>query len=320
MRQRHLFIIDPLEQLNFRLDSSLRIAAEFAALGDEVWATTPADMAWYSRQNGPECAAFPVRYEGYRAGSFRSVCKGQVATLALADFSGIHMRKEPPFDMNYIATTWLLDQAVDTVRIYNAPDVLRRFNEKAGILNYPEDTAPALISSDPARIIGFIRSGCAGDAIVKPLNMYGGEGIFRYQSADPRSESLLKQAVKDGARIIQPFDSSVFQGEVRVFTLGGKALCWCLKKPLEGSFLANTGTGARLYEFEPDRELEARVNRVASDLYHQGVALCGMDLIGGRISEINITSPRLLHPDPDQSRFYGKIAQWLHDDCCPKVR
>lgn len=318
MKQRHLFILDPIKNLNFQMDTSLKLARELALFDHEIFGTTIADLFWNRGQESPGCRAFQLFFTGVGGEDSPTfdVQANPPSSWLLRSFSSVHMRKEPPLDINYFAVTWLLDQVSRQVKIYNAPDILRKFNEKAGILQYPAETAPALISSDYPGILDFLEKECAGDGIIKPLDQFGGRGIFRCRLDDEASVRQLEQALADGRmRIIQPFDQAVLSGEVRVFTLAGDALCWCLKTPKEGSFLANTGAGSTLTAFEPDQELKKRVERIAKDLYRQGVVLCGMDLIGGRVSEINITSPRLLHPDPDQRDYYSRIARWIRDDC-----
>ena len=311
--QKHLIIMDPLEKLNRKLDSSLRMAAELTRLGDEVYYTVPEDMSWDSRQSHPATVATRLLFEDFRA---ETAFAGQSSRAGLETFTAIHMRKEPPFDMSYIGITWLMDAVSDRCKLFNAPAVLRAFNEKLGILQFKDAIAPALLSCQFTEALSFIDQVCRGDAIVKPLDLYGGKGIFRFQTKEnPDSETMLKSALSDGVRLIQPFDPRVYEGEVRVFTLGGEPISWCLKKPADRSFLANTGAGASLHEFQPDPAMEAKVRNIATALWEQGVAITGMDIIGEHISEINITSPRLLQADTDTKNYYQVIATWFHDQC-----
>lgn len=311
--QKHLIIMDPLAKLNRKLDSSLRMAAELTQLGDEVCFTTPETMSWDSRGPYPTASVTSLLFEGFRA---ETAFAGKEERQSLETFSAIHMRKEPPFDMNYIGITWLMDAVENQCKLFNAPSVLRAFNEKLGILQYPDAIAPAIVTSQESAARRFIEEACGGDAIIKPLDLYGGKGIFRYfLKENPDSDTQLVSALSEGLRLIQPFDHRVYQGEVRVFTLGGEPLSWCLKKPADASFLANTGAGASLHEFVPDAALEARVRGIAMDLWRKGVAITGMDIIGQHISEINITSPRLLQPESDTNNYYRVIASWFHDQC-----
>ena len=320
MKQRHLFIIDPLEELNLKLDSSLRMARALAARGHRIFFATLQDLSWRSGRTG----AWARCEEATFAGDAVKPELEQKIPHSLQDFEAIHMRKDPPFDLAYIEATWLLDSVAGRVHIYNHPATLRTFNEKVSILLFPDDIRPALVSSDSHEIIEFIEKDCHGDAIVKPLALFGGRGVERVQadgSAEARAKAITALSVmaKDGheKRIIQPFDIRVFDGEVRAFCVGGEPLTWCLKKPARGEFLANTRTGATLESYKPAPDELARVKNVASRLALEGAPVIGLDLIGGWVSEINLTSPRLLLPQTsaEEERFaYESFARWIERD------
>lgn len=313
MKQQHLFLLDPLEKLNLNLDSSLRIAAELLVSGHQVWGALISDLSWSSASSRPFCRAFSLNFLRNQIRMPESV--SETSLIALSEFSAIHMRKEPPVDLRYVSATWLLDRVSDSVHVYNSPEMLRSFNEKVGILNYPDEIAPALLTSDYQQCLSFIVAECSGDAIIKPLDLFGGQGVFRMVHGDKVAEERLRQELASEARLIQPFDRAVFHGEIRAFTLGGRAISWCLKKPATGSFLANTAAGATLHSFTPSSELKNKIERVATDLYSKGVSIAGFDIIGQNISEINITSPRLLCPSDDLYNYYEEIADWITNDC-----
>ncbi len=320
MKQRHLFIIDPLEELNLKLDSSLRMAKALAARGHRIFFTTLLDLSWRSGRAGAWARCVEAEFAG-----------GDVAPRlerktphSLLDFEAIHMRKDPPFDLTYIEATWLLDSAAGRVHIYNQPSALRTWNEKVSILRFPDDIRPALVSSDSLEIIEFIEKECDGDGIVKPLALFGGRGVERVRpgrDALSRKDAIgaINIMTRDGRekRIIQPFDSRIFDGEVRAFCIGGEPITWCLKKPAKGEFLANTRTGATLEPYKPGLDELARVKNVAARLALEGAPVIGLDLIGGWISEINLTSPRLLLPEghfAEEKAAYKLFAQWIEKD------
>lgn len=316
---RHLFVMDPLESLNRPLDSSLRIAYELTLLKHQVYTCEPRQLAWPSMPaggiGGPTAHARLLTF----AGDATEVTADAPKTLRLREFQAIHMRKDPPYDMDYIAATWLLEPAIDKAKIYNAPSALRRFNEKLAILRFPDDIRPALVSSDPAEILAFIETVCEGDGILKPLTLFGGRGVLRIKSdAASRDAALATLSSETAAgtrmRLAQPFDKAVFHGEVRAFTAFGEPLAWCLKRPAEGEFLATTRMGAVLTSYQPSADEEARVRRVAQSMLRDGVTFIGFDLIGGFLSEINITSPRLLLGKGDQRNPYRTIASMIQKD------
>jgi len=114
--------------------------------------------------------------------------------------------------------------------------------------------------------------------------------------------------------LIQPFNPAIYAGEVRVFTGFGQPLAWCLKRPAAGEFLANTRAGATLEAYQPTATEVARVSQVAAALHQHGVFLAGFDLIGGYVSEINLTSPRLLQAADDKVDYYAILAAQMESD------
>lgn len=317
MAQKHLFILDPMARLNLALDSSLQMALELHKRGHRVYQTESQQISW---SKGEPCSAAMTREMSFPGQSVASVEFATASRQLLHAFDGIHMRKEPPFNMDYIATTWLLDSAVDSTWIFNHPGALRSVNEKLSIFLFPESANPALVSSNGADLMTFYQEIANRDAIVKPLDMFGGRGIFRLnrpQGDDDQALSDLMAATENGVapRLIQKFDPSIYQGEVRVFTLGGQAISWCLKVPAPGNFLANTSQGAVLKQYTPSENLRQMVEAVAGQMCKMGIYLAGFDIIGDRLSEINITSPRLLRGQGDSNDYYGQIADWFVSKC-----
>jgi len=316
MVYEHLFVMDPLASLNRPLDSSLRMLFELAAKGHGIRVCEPKQLAW----SGGDKAAVARCQRLMFAGSPQTFSTGSSETVSLLSFDAVHMRKDPPYDMDYIATTWLLESASSRgVRVYNDPAALRRFNEKLAILLFPEACQAALATSDSEALLAFVENQANGDAILKPLTLFGGRGVERLQlKSDGRAQVLakLRSATGDGAsiRLIQPFNPAIYDGEVRVFTGFGRPLAWCLKRPAPGEFLANTRAGATLEAYEPTTVESTRVTSVASALHTQGVFLTGFDLIGGFVSEINLTSPRLLQAANDRTNYYAVLAGQMEAD------
>ena len=317
MTQKHLFIMDPVKKLNFKLDSSLQMAHELVKLGHSCYFTLNTDLFWGSKNSYPFAHAAIMNFPEGKIAHFKLE---PTHAVSLNDMNAIHMRKEPPFDMAYVATTWILDAVAKHVKIFNHPQGLREFNEKLGILQYPKYIDKFLISAKAEELLEFIMHECNGDGIVKPIDLYGGKGIFRVNMENtPHSSALaqLQEACLDGRdwRIVQPFNRNIFKGEVRAFTIGGKVINWCLKKPKEGSFFANTGSGATILDYSPSKELARTVEHVAQNLLESGIVITAFDIIGDKMSEINITSPRLLKAESDQTNYYQLIAEWYEKEC-----
>jgi glutathione synthase len=320
MSSAHLFVMDPLASLNLPLDSSLRMMTALARHGHTVYLAEPRDIAWGSGRSGAHARCQQLTFKDFDA---KTATAAPAKTMALAEFRAVHMRKDPPYDLDYITTTWLLDAAGPRTKIYNSPSALRALNEKLAILRLVRDgdADAALVSASPSELLEFIKNDCGGDAVVKPLHLFGGRGVEHVKVTDDRSALTQLTALTEGGkslRLAQRFNPAVFAGEVRVFTAFGEPIAWCLKKPKAGEFLANTRAGATLHAYTPTKDEDARVRRVATTLGREGVALIGFDLIGGQISEVNITSPRMLvgpdAPAGAERAAYDRIAALMLAD------
>jgi len=314
--QAHLFIIDPLVRLNLKLDSTLRLAFHLCQRGHRVY-TTQGDRLSWSNKDGVVCSSTPLTFPHHDP---ERPALGLSDQLSLTAFQAVHMRKDPPFDLEYLYITQMLDLVATKVRVYNEPRALREVNEKLSILRFPEFSRMALVSSAAQDLLAFIRRECESDGIIKPLDLYGGRGVRRLdftKTSDTDALVILRDETVNGTkfRLVQAFDSHIFQGEVRAFAAFGKPVAWCLKQPKKGEYLANTAAGAELHPYNPSKSEIDTVQNLASRLLRQGVFFVGFDLIDGYVSEMNITSPRLLAPAGQDNDFYGLIADEITADC-----
>ena len=309
-QQKHLFIIDPLEKLDKNLDTSMKLMHALAQKSCAIFFTTMDQVYWESSKPVASCLATGIEFDGANLHTTKS------NPMSLKDFYIIHMRKDPPFDMNYIACTWLLESASQTTHVINSTWGLRKYNEKVATLYFPEYSLPTIVSSNPEYLMGFLKDTCNGDAVLKPLDLYGGRGVERVNLSSAKEAELMakfkEQTANYNWRMMQPFQSQIKEGEVRVFTSFAEPIAWCLKVPKEGEFLANTRAGAKLLPHTPTVAELTMVKLVSKKLMDDGIYWVGFDLIGGKISEINITSPRLLCPDPkDYGPCFDKMAQQI---------
>lgn len=318
VQQKHLFIIDPLASLNPTLDTSLGLARALIAAGCEVWTCQLSELFWSSAH---DCVHAYAQQLGWVGESNQLQHLGNSRELSCVEFHSVQMRKDPPFDIPYIAATWLLDSLRGKTRVMNAPAALRSINEKIGIFQFPHHAQPSLVSADPHQLLGFIKSHCQGDGISKPLDSFGGRGVMRIDVntlGEQEALRLLSEHTenKRSLRMVQAFSKEIFKGEVRAFTVGGTPLAWCLKKPASGSYLANTRAGAELLSYKPSAKLVKVITTISRDLWHEhGLAFVGYDIIDEKITEINITSPRLLQGKDDATNYYQQMAQWLMSTC-----
>ena len=309
-----LVIADSASNMDVVRDTSLQFLDAASTVSDQVFWATPECFAWSGggelSVSRPQAKCFP--YQKSVSGLPRTDVEHEFK--ALHSFSLIYMRKEPPVDTRFLAITWMLDRALelsDKLQVINSPSSLRAMNEKALIFNFPHKMQEALVSASAEDVLQFASSFGAGKegVVVKPLDGYGGRGVVQVKQDELSAESMTKLiAASGGGVIVQPFASEVFEGEVRVFCLHGKIISWCLKLPKDGEFLAGTGAGAVIQDYSPTKEEEESVQYVTQALGKRGVEMLGIDMIGGKLSEINITSPRSLFVGEKREEIVGSIS------------
>lgn len=213
--------------------------------------------------------------------------------IALSNIDVIFMRKDPPFNMNYIYATYLLEQAENTgVLVINKPQSLRDANEKLFALNFPHCMPKTLVSSDVEQLCQFIEH--MGVAIVKPLDGMGGTDIYKLYKNDDNITDIVAKLTNNGQRLImaQEFLSAIKDGDKRILLINGKPVDYALARiPAEGSFKGNLAAGAT-GRGQPLSERDYYLcEQIAPMLIEKELLFVGLDVIGDYITEINVTSP-----------------------------
>jgi glutathione synthase len=224
---------------------------------------------------------------------------------ALRDFRAVLMRKDPPFDMEYVASTWLLGEAErQGARVFNSPRALRDHNEKFAIAEFPEFTVPSLVARDMPTLQGFIEE--HKNVVLKRLDGMGGAGIFRVRHDDPNRNVIVETISSFGTRSVmaQRYIPEITQGDKRVLLIDGSIVPHCLARiPKAGESRGNLAAGAR-GEAQPvtarHREIAAAIG---PKLAARGLLLVGLDVIGDWMTEINVTSPTCFREIQDQTGF-----------------
>ena len=283
-----LFVVDPLDELKAYKDSSVAMMREAARRGHAVYAATPDELAAgngavTARAHRLELAADDHAWYVDRGADER----------ALESFTAVLMRKDPPFDVEFLNATLLLSRAAaHGARIVNDAQALRDHNEKLAILEFPQFIVPTLVTREPERIRGFWAD--HDDIIVKPLDGMGGTGVFRLQPGDPNAGSILETVTARGERtaMAQKFIPAISDGDKRVLVIDGVPVPYCLARvPKPGETrgnLAAGGIGRAQPLTERDREIATVVGR---QLLPRGLRLLGLDVIGDHLTEVNVTSP-----------------------------
>ena len=221
-----LFILDPLPELKAYKDSSVAMMRALARRGHAPYACAPADLWWDA--GGTQARAVPLTlrdddHDWYAAGA--------AVERPLTAFAASVMRKDPPFDMEYVYATYLLELAEGAgARVFNRPRAVRDHNEKMAIAKFAEFIAPTLVARDPARIGAFIDA--HGDAIVKPLDGMGGASVFRVRADDPNRNVIVETVGQHGARtvMVQRFIPAISEGDKRVLVIGGAPVPFALAR------------------------------------------------------------------------------------------
>jgi len=283
-----LLVVDPLDELKEPKDSSIAMMRELSRRGYQVWACEIGDLSW---RDGV-VRAVATRLEIAQQGA-HWFARLEQAPRALESFDGVLMRKDPPFDMEYLVATYLLEAAVRRgARVFNNPRALRDHNEKLAIVEFAHYAAPTLVSRDPEAIREFHRE--QRDIIVKPLDGMGGRGVFRLAPEDVNLGVILETATAGGGRTImaQRFIPEIAAGDKRILLVAGRPVPYALARtPRPGESrgnLAAGGIGRAQPLSERDRTIAAALGPALAD---RGLLLVGLDVIGDYLTEINVTSP-----------------------------
>jgi len=282
------FVVDPLDQLKPYKDSSIAMMREAARRGHEIHAFEAREMS--VREGAVRARMRRLAVSNDDQAWFEA---GEEREAPLAELDLVMMRKDPPFDQEYYYATLLLDRAeAEGVRVVNRPGALRDWNEKLGILRFPQFTPATLVTADMGLLQDFVEA--HRDVVVKKLDGMGGAMIFRIGVADPNRNVILETVTDMGTRTImaQRYVPEIRDGDKRVLVIGGAPFPHCLARiPKPGETRGNLAAGGR-GEARPitarDREIGEAVGRVVAA---EGIAFAGLDVIGDWLTEINVTSP-----------------------------
>jgi glutathione synthase len=285
---RLAFIVDPLPGLKAYKDSSIAIMRAAAARGHSIHAILRPDLSWREGQVLARAQALRVSDD-----DTNWYIPGETTTEALTDFDAVLMRQDPPFDFEYITATWLLERAVAAgAKVWNHPGAVRDHSEKIAITEFAQFTAPTLVARAADDLNAFIDA--MGDAILKPLDGMGGAGIFRVRADDPNRNAIIETLTGLGERTImaQRYLPQIAEGDKRVLIIGGQVVPYSLARiPKAGETRGNLAAGGRGVAMpltEREREI---AETLAPVLWARGLLIVGLDVIGGHLTEVNVTSP-----------------------------
>ena len=281
-------VMDPVQAINTKKDSSFAMLLAAQARGWQIFYMQQADLFLRDGQVLASMAALSVQddpYDWYQLGD------PQIAPLHSLD--AILMRKDPPFDMEYIYSTYLLEQAQSQgVLIVNDPQSLRDANEKLFTAWFPECCPPTLVTRQKSLIREFQQQ--HGDIIIKPLDGMGGASIFRVMQGDPNFSVIVETLTDNGKKsvMVQQYLPAIKDGDKRILLINGEPVPYALARiPAAGETRGNLAAGGRA----EGRELTERdrwiCQQVGPKLREKGLIFVGLDVIGDYLTEINVTSP-----------------------------
>jgi glutathione synthase len=297
---RLLFVVDPPETFKTYKDSTYAMMVEADKRGHQIFICLQEDLLL--AEGLVQVHASRLTLTGRKPDwfSLEPALREKVPV-----FDSVIMRKDPPFDMEYFYSTHLLERALlQGARVYNHPGAIRSHSEKLSIAEFPQFTAPTLVTRRGDELRAFVAE--HDQAVFKPLDGMGGMGIFKVSKNEPNLSVIIETLGKDGHETImaQKYLPAIKDGDKRILVIAGKPVPYCLARiPKQGETrgnLAAGGTGVA-------RELTARDREIAETLgpilASRGLLLVGLDVIGENLTEINVTSPTCFQEITQQTGF-----------------
>ena len=279
------FILDPLDQLKTAKDSSLAIMHEALSRGHQVFVSLQHDL--FLRHGQAKLVTKPWTFNGSM-----SVVGESQESLPTA-FDALIMRKDPPFDNEYLYSTYLLEIAANQgAKVYNSPSAMRNWNEKLSVTRFIDLAPASLVTANNALLREFLQE--QQDIVVKPLDGMGGSSVFRLNTKDPNLGVILETITDFGRRTImaQRYLPEILQGDKRIIMIDGEPLPYALARiPMAGETRGNLAAGGTGVAQDLSKRDLSIAHTVGPVLKQAGLFFVGLDVIGEYLTEINVTSP-----------------------------
>ncbi|HIF9190127.1 TPA: glutathione synthase [Photobacterium damselae] len=281
-------VMDPIESINIKKDSSFAMMMEAQRRGWEIHYMEMNDLSLEQGKAVARTRVVSLKEDPNGWFEFQSEQE-----VALSELDAVLMRKDPPFDTEYIYATYILERAeVEGTLIVNKPQSLRDCNEKLFTAWFPELTPTTMVTRRADKIKAFHQQ--HGDVILKPLDGMGGSSIFRVMNGDPNVSVIIETLTNMGQNycMAQTFVPDISNGDKRILVVDGEPMPYCLARiPAKGETRGNLAAGGR-GEARPLSETDRRIaEAVAPTLKEKGLIFVGLDVIGDKLTEINVTSP-----------------------------
>jgi len=303
-----LFLMDVPELINVKADTTVILMLESQRRGHEIWMAHPNQLSITQGEVVVSSAQIEVRDEE----DWFSEKDSKINRLS--DFDLVWMRKDPPYNIPYVVYTHLLELVSEHTFIINHPAGLRNSNEKLSIMRFPELIPKSLVTLQTSEILKFVAD-CPDGAVVKPVDSFGGEGVFFLKEGDSNVNAILDEVTRRGTQhiIVQEFLKDVIEeGDKRIIVLDGKPIGALKRIPKEGEWRANLHMGGTGEKVEIDDHDRVICEKIAPYLKSQGLYFVGLDIISGKLTEINVTSPTCVREINQVSdvRLESEIVVW----------
>ena len=299
---RLVFVMDPVSTVRVDEDTSFALMLEAQRRGHRVDHCLAQDV---SLLDGVPVAV--VRRATMKRDPAAPVTLGEPETLDLNDADVVFIRKDPPFDEPYHWLTLILEHLRGSTLVLNDPRGLREANEKLYACHFPELMPRTRVDSDRHRIREFVRS-IGGKGVIKPVEGHGGEGIFLLGDDDPNFNAHVETVTRSGQRVamVQAYLPAVRTGDKRILLIGGEVVGAILRVPRQDDLRSNIHVGGTVEHAEIDDADRRIIDTMRERLATDGLHFVGLDVIGGKLTEVNVTSPTGIQ---QMTRLAGKDCE-----------
>ncbi len=313
---RFLFLMDPMRTVATAKDTTFAFMLAAAARGHECFHAQPLDLDVNQGVLEVRAAPLEVFRRDTQSGGIDDGWKiGDVARGKVADYDVVMIRKDPPFDATYAYMTQLLETVREHTLIVNDPQGLRDANEKLYTLHFSKWMPRTLVTASPKRVREFVEE-IGGRAVIKPLDGMAGAGVFLLNADDRNFNAIVEATIGEyGTRfgMVQEFLPAARVGDKRILLIDGEPLGAILRVPAENEARANLHTGGTAAAVPITAEERAMIADLAPRLKADGLYFVGLDVIGGKLTEVNVTSPTGIQQMMrfDGVDYAGRVVEWI---------
>jgi glutathione synthase len=316
------FIIDPLSKLDPGHDTSVALMEAAQALGHEVWVTQAEKLSVMNSQAWALLEAVQLTpaqlVEGRWVVSEQWYAVSDAALRSLEEMDAVFMRTDPPVTIPYLYATYILDYInPEKTLVINTPTGIRMANEKMYALQFKEVIPETIVSQDKSVIRKFVEE--KGAAVLKPLGGKAGEGILFLEASDRNFNSLVEISTKWGREpvMVQTYLPAAKDGDKRIILLNGEPIGALNRIPTGNEFRGNMAVGGRVAQTDITEQEQKICAQVGPKLQQDGLYFVGIDVIGGYLTEVNVTSPTGIREIDrlDNTRLGEQVIKWVEQQC-----